>query len=601
MFSEDYLQESDIKAIEEYVTSPQKRMYLVHPTIYMGIQSRGTGKSTVLQALRSLRIGNMDVPRSVNVFYGANYAGLQLRTMPGTIAGWIRFGLREGRDFVINNAPPRSWPRPYGYETPLSYKNTISTRWGSIFILGSNDRPGMVNSLSITGHVGIDEFRFINDERMVQDLFPAMRGNLALWGGDNPHNMSMTLTSDRPFPGESEFYKDYQKMMSLEQVYRIMELSLVHEQKAYEIYGLKQQLASHEHDLRQKQEIRAELSAKHKELGRLAKSLRFIRGHWYGKDGRIEKKASVFFDTASVFSNAHILTLDYIRRNADDRVMKKPVFRTSMLNLEPEQVEAPFYGAWSPRKHVINGNWDYSTLDEIGIVNPEKPEAFFKAALLLDYDPRAEVDIELDFGDLVTCSVSQTLEMAEGLTELYIGTFEVSQPQTVDSLIDKVNSFLLGHVNRTVNLYVDPSGHYQMDRERLLTYVAKTKKRLGHHHWTYTEHLPKGSTNSLHDIKHTTVNDILREENFLLPKVRVVRETNKALINSIQLTEYKLDVDRKGVKRIYKDKSSEKKISLTDKQDGNTTDHGDHFDIKLQTKYGHLIEARRSGYDPAFL
>ena len=169
--------------------------------------------------MRSLRIAQ-SVPQSMNIFYGPTFVSLQMRLLPGLLAGWAEFGWLEGRDWVRNVEPPKSWPRPHAY-IPLSYKNTISTKTGSIFLLGSNDRPGMVNSLSITGHVGIDEARFLDYERMRQDLFPAVRGSLVPWP-NNPHCKSWTITTDQPFPeDEADWVEEYKARMNPDQIYLI--------------------------------------------------------------------------------------------------------------------------------------------------------------------------------------------------------------------------------------------------------------------------------------------------------------------------------------------------------------------------------------------
>ena len=92
-------------------------------------------------------------------------------------------GLLEGRDFVKNTAPPSNFAKSQ-YQ-PLNYKNVITHKSGHSFIIASNDRPGLVNSLSITGGIFVDECRFINGELMKQDLYPAIRGK-NVWGKNNP-------------------------------------------------------------------------------------------------------------------------------------------------------------------------------------------------------------------------------------------------------------------------------------------------------------------------------------------------------------------------------------------------------------------------------
>lgn len=564
--SKELLDNRELDVVSEYLTSPQLRAYLIHPQIYVGKHSRGTGKTNRIQALRTCRTGFFDVPGSVNVFYGMTFIGLQMRTLPGTLAGWKSFGIIEGRDWVKNVEPPRSWPKPHDYE-PLTYKNTISTKSGSIYILGSNDRPGLVNSLSITGHVSIDEFRFINHERMVQDLFPAIRGNTKFWDKNNPHLFSMTITGDQPFlEDDADWIDDYQKLMKLEQIYLIAQASIKVEKVKRKILQVKKKLKT-----AKLYKDRVELIQKINTLTlTYNKKLRYLN---------IARLKSTYYDTGSALTNIHVLKKDYLLRNADPNVVKKLIFKTSFLNLKPDEVENKFYAQLASR-HFTQGNFDYDKLDLLYIDD----KFVIDAIQIRDYDPNRPVDIEFDYGDMCSCSVSQTF----GREERYIATFEVVLPLDIDDLVTIVNNFLRHHKYKVINLYKDPSGNYAKNRKKQV-YGLQTINAFKAYGWHVVDRCPEGSINPEHSAKHQLISIILKETNPRFPIVRIIHETNSNLTSSLKKAPLLMKINnRYGTKEITKDKSSEKNTALDDKPDS-TTDHSDHFDVKLWHKYNHLL------------
>jgi len=562
------LTESDISDKLMYLSSPQIRAYILHPQIYVGKQSRGTGKSTRIQAIRSMRIAK-DVPQSVNVFYGASYIGLQLRTLPGTISGWNHFGWQEGEenDYVINREPPKNWPKPHDY-APLSYKNTISTKSGSIFILGSNDRPGLVNSLSITGGVFIDEFRFIDLERMQQDLNAAIRGNTLYWK-NNPHLFSMTITTDQPFPDEDAYtyLEDFKTKMNIEQTYLIAITSTKVEHVKAKIFELKKKLNT-AYTFEDKAEIINKIATMQETLNRKQFYLDKIR------------QGSVYFDEAGALSNIHVLGKDYLTRNADSRFTSKLIFRTSFLDIKPDEVESKFYTHFSKR-HIINGDFSktYEYFDEHGI----DPTFQMNSSYIKDCDPNRELDVEFDFGDMCTASVSQTF----GREERYLATFEVLLPLDIDDLVSLICTFFKYHQNKKINVYKDPSGNYNKNKKQQ-TYGPLTILSLQQNKWHAIDCVPEGSINPSHDAKHQLLSSILKENNANYPIVRIIKETNLNLISSIKRAPMLVVIRKDGTKEIVKDKSSERTVKLIDKP-SLTTDHSDHFDIKLWHKYQHLL------------
>ena len=567
---------------EKYLTRLQERAYLIHPRTYVGLASRGEGKSSHIHAIRAKRIAET-VPQSVNVWYGPTLIGLQLRMVSAIMDGWKSLGWIENRDWVKNVEPPAHWPRPHGF-VPLTYKNTVSTRTGAIYVLGSNDRPGMVNSLSITGHVGIDEARFLNAERMQQDLFPAIRGRTTYWP-NNPHVKSMTITSDMPFEDDDASWLDaYQLMVNKTQIALIALVSLAVEKVKMLLMDAKIELQKTE-SWSESEKIKERIGYIEQELGQKQSKLDKLRlgkplpGGGYS--------GSTFVDGSSALGNMSVLGEDYVVNNANTFLAqgKPEIFKTSFLNIKSNEVANKFYARFKEKVHVIDGNWSYE-IDEKGI-----GDWTVTSDLILDCNPNAPLEIEIDFGDMCSCSVSQL----NGNTELYIASFEVYAPMDEADLIEKVSAFFVHHTNKSIRVYYDPSGNSMKNKIGSNTFGASVMQALRDNGWVPMLMTPDGTFNPSHNQKYMLVNKILKDNESLMPQVRIIRETNRALISSIKKAPRKVDYLSDNQKVIRKDKSSEKKTPLSNKAE-NTTDHSDHFDIKMWHKYKHLLPNNRNSF-----
>jgi len=563
MFTGNYSNEKTIR-----LNKPQKRVYFVNPHWYVGIFSRGVGKSYYLQAIRSMTTAQR-IPGGISCFYNATYIGAQQRTVSKTIAGWKSLGWEEGKDFVKNIKPPDKFDKNIEFE-PLTWKNTISTKNGHVFVIGSNDRPGLVNSFSFAGGIFVDECRYIDEPQMKEDLYPAIRSN-NIWGDNNPFFLQRTYTSDMPFiTDESDWLFDFNKLMNPEQIRLIVAVAIEVEKLKFQAYQYSKNLKESDnydeksHLINLIDEINIDISLTNSYLDK-------IRSNYNGKK-------STYFDTGSFISNINVLRKNYFFDNFN---RKKPLIsKVSFLNIKPEETENKFYSSLT-KKHFITGTFDYDILDN-GI--PDSHDILMLHAFhILNYSKHIPVDVEFDFGDMCSCSISQTF----GNEERYIGSFEVVFPDDIEDLVDIVNNFLLGHYDRRVFIYKDPSGNYMRNKKKQV-YGQMVINRFKHHNWNVYDMCPIGSINPEHSAKHQLINMILSEKYPTFPKIRIIRETNKNLESSIKKAPALLVINNKGLKYITKDKSSEKELKLADKPE-HSTDHSDHFDIKLWHKYNHLL------------
>ncbi len=245
--------------------------------------------------------------------------------------------------------------------------------------------------------------------------------------------------------------------------------------------------------------------------------------------------------------------------------------------LKPAEVTNKYYPNFR-KHHTVNGSFS-SAIDNQGI-----GEVDLHSIHIEDCNPDMPLDIEMDFGDMCSCAVSQT----HGREERYIASFEVLTPLDEKDLIKIVSTFFKFHRNREIHVYKDPSGNAMQNKAKNNTFGASILEELRANNWFPIDETPIGSSNAPHNSKYKLIAKILREDDYRYPTVRIIRFTCENLISSIQLAPRIVKYYSDGVKEIHKDKSSEAKLELN-KKPGFSTDHSDHFDIKLWHKYHHLL------------
>lgn len=146
--------------------APQREKYLEG--------GRGLGKSTAIAYEISEVIRSM--PRSNNFIVGSTYQQILTRTLPSTIAGLERLGLRKDVHYFVGKRAPRKlgWEEPY--QPPLNYERSIHFYTGAVYSLFSQDRPGSGRGQNTDSGVG-DEMQLLEEEKLQVDVLATMRGS----------------------------------------------------------------------------------------------------------------------------------------------------------------------------------------------------------------------------------------------------------------------------------------------------------------------------------------------------------------------------------------------------------------------------------------
>jgi len=504
---------------------PKMLADLMQPKNLFMVLGRGTGKTTDILAERTMDIC-YDMPGCYIAIVGDTYTNLLKNVVPSLIEGWNRKGWVEGQHYVVDQPPPKHWKRPY--KAPQTYKHTISTFLGNFFNYISMDTPssGAGNSYQ---HITGDETKYL-EKKKIDRLFPALRGDSTIFG-HSPFFLGATFTTDYPnviMPGEYDWIMDREKSMNVEHIRALLSVSM-------------ELNKAHADWIRYKRKRNTTLAKKTENL------IRRLRVKWYAL-----RMDSTFFYVVSSFANLNILRLNYFETALESLGVEE--FNTSVLSMPP-QVEAgqKFYVGFDEERHVYD---DGLILDFYKRYNTGD-DAKTTSAALKYCDPGKPLELGIDFGDMISMVIGQT----KGRDVFVLKNIYTLAPEGSRELADKFLSFFEDHRNKRVILYYDRSGNQYSKVGR--DWATEIKN--------FIEKNPDGSSTGwsvmLMNRNQQTIyqeeefklcKNIFQENYKRLPRVQIDKYQCRELISSMNVAKQIIKSDKKGAKRIHKDKSSEK-------------------------------------------
>jgi hypothetical protein len=513
-----------------YLNIPQLQCILVDPKELYAHMGRGLGKSTeIIAHLTANRV--YDMPRAGFLLMGRTYKQILTKTLPATVDGWNKRGFVEGVHYVIGEKPP--WDvKAYG-APQKDYTHFISFYTGTGFHLGSQDRPGLVNSLTVWGIFG-DESKLLLEERFKEDAMPTLRGNLNAFK-DNPHNRSVVLTSSMPPLPDGQWLYEMEKRMNEKKIRAILNLSWYVEQ----------------------------LKVDYNEAGeffkpRIARKIKFFAqklNKW-----RLDKDGQVMYIEASSLANLHILRPDYILQQQD---ILKGKFRTEILNLKPKRGESLFYANLAPRHYYTDFNYNY--LGRFNHKNIAENDNCQGDNDLLKTNP---LIIGMDFGPNFNCIV--TAQKIESLREIrFLKNHWVKSPKIIDHVCQDWCDYYHTHPKRELLFYYDNTGNNRQANSDL-TFAQQAARIFRKNGWEVTQKTI-GGANPQHDKKYLLWNLMLLEQDKILYKVRINESNASDLKHSMEFAPAKEGSNGE----VKKDKSSEKKASIPDEEATHLSDAAD--------------------------
>jgi hypothetical protein len=499
---------------ELYLNKIQQLAMFLNPWELTLLLGRGTGKS----AVHAFRVHEVvtHMPRCTFGLVGPTYINLMERTIPPMRRylqehyGWI-----EDIHYVMFRRPPDDWAKPY---IPLDeHKHAISFYNGTVGVLGSLDRAGILNSLSLQ-YYGIDEARFSEYERITKDLMPAVRGELKQF--QHCHLLyGRTITSDLPYMEDgAEWLYKIESRMNKEQINLIFHL-------AYKVNYLARKMIAAGTDVKAIDKIKHEMCEWQKMLN-------------------AARKHSTFFAITSSLINIDVLGIDYFLHNSDPEINPKHIFRTSFLSIKPLSVEDMFYGQLK-QKHFYRATYNYEYIDAFYSEQNSFPPSggqrgVKKTTCLRDTDIISDMPLYagLDFGNMNSLVIAQrthALSFEEGMGEVKIvKEFYVLSPDILDDLANAFCDYYEPHRKKVLYLYYDRSGNNRMANSRN-TYAEHFQSALRSRGWI-VQLMSMTQGNIPHDTKWLLVNDMLSENDTKrYPVIRINEDNCKCLKSSLNM------------------------------------------------------------------
>jgi hypothetical protein len=399
---------------------------LIQANEEFAVWGRGTGKSEGLIAPRTFVLMN-EMPRSLGGLVAATYQQHLTRTLPAIVRGWESLGLKRDRDWFIGRTAPKNWGWDLPYFMPLKTEYFIHFRTGAGIVLISQDRPGSGNGLSLDWVAG-DEAKFLNKDRLDNEVMPAMRGNFDKFGHLSVHQ-SVLFATDMPTMPSGEWILEKEHEMNQNRIDLIV---FIQQQLHTKFEALKSGTLSEETYRRYEQECSS-----------LMKELNLVR------KGNPENgvDSSIYYSEAGSIENVEVLQASWFKKQ--QRNLSKDSFDSSILNLRRKKVRNSFYPSLSEAVHAYT-EYNYEFLqsknhdfEELEVVDSRQD---------LDCDPKTPLEIAMDYGGSFNCIVTG---QRWPFDFRFINNFHVDYPKKIKDVVLLFKQYYQHHECKVVTFYYD--------------------------------------------------------------------------------------------------------------------------------------------------
>lgn len=408
-----------------YLNPPQQRSARIQANEEYAVWGRGTGKSEGLIAPRTIVL-MQSMPRSLGGLVAATYQQHLTRTLPAIVRGWERMGYKRDRDFFIGKVAPKNWGWDLPYFMPLKTEYFIHFSSGAGIVLISQDRPGSANGLSLDWIAG-DEAKFLNKDRIDNEVLPAMRGNFDKFGHLSTYQ-SVLFATDMPTTPSGEWILEKEKEMDPSRIELIEYVQGQIHNYAIKLRGELTELTRIEYE---------------KRMRRLQFELNLIRRGNPDKD----IPSSIFYSEASSLENIEILRPSWF--NKQKRNLAPHRFDSSILNLKRRKIKNGFYPSLDEKKHAYS-EYDYDFIDSLQH-NFEQLE-MVDSRQDMDCDPTNELEIAMDYGGSFNCIV---VGQDWPTDYRFLNEFHVEAPQKIKDVVEKFKEYYQHHKAKIVRFYYD--------------------------------------------------------------------------------------------------------------------------------------------------
>ena len=495
---------------------------LVAPKNLFFIGGRGTAKTTDILAERSIKIG-ADMPGAYFAWMADTYTNALDNILPGLVEGWKRKGWKEGVDFVKDQPPPAHFKLPY--KQPLTYKHTISTRYGNFYNLVSMDVPASAAGNSYQHEFG-DETKYL-DFKKVKKLMPALRGYPEF--GHSVFYRGMSFTTDMPniLEGDYDWILEREEDMNVQQIKDVLNVAITLNKVKCELYNA----------IRDNDYTKAKLLQK-----------QYYR--WLVSWTRTRKGSSLFYMVSS-FANADILTPGYFADSLESLGIEE--FKASVITLKPTLKKGEKFYISLTDEHFYDDGIVSSYYDKYNIGDSVDPTSL--ALRYIDHD--RELDAGVDFGDMCSMVTGQDL----GKEVRLLKNFFTLAPESSKELGAQFVNFFKHHKRKVLNMYYDRSGNqYSKLRRDWATELADAiEYQNGISTGWKVNLMSKNQATILQEEEYQLMKNMLGGYEEGLPTILIDKFGCRELKSSMESAKIKVKKNsRTGSKTIHKDKSSEK-------------------------------------------
>jgi hypothetical protein len=498
------------------LNTAQLRSVLNPARLQIDLMSRGTGKSTSI-GFKVQQLAH-DCPRSKNLFVGRTFAQLQQRTLPPVMAELERLGYKKDVHYWLGKRPDKRLNIPEPHEPLLHYENTMVWYTGTVFMLVSQDRPGLARGINADAAIA-DEAITLKRDHIDQEILPSIRANLGKY--KSPIHHSVHFLSSKPIGHAGAWLLDYGKYYEEDGMnYQEKQRALV--QVMIEFLNVKA-------------DNRAQMQKCWDEIRVLTMALkRYVK---------ITPQGSIFYNEGHVFENIHNLGIAYVKNL--QRTMTEISFLVEVLNLTMTKIDGGFYASFDEDTHC--DEWfDYGFLDKynydwatIKAMNDCRADNYLKNDRLF---------IGCDYNSAINTVVVGQPGLGNEiriLNAIYVETPLLSQ-HCAQAFCD----YYAHHNEKKVTFFYNHTA-IPKDASRGYTHASEWVRILRKNKWQVTEKY-LGQEKS-HDWRYQHFNKMFREEEPTYPRVRFFKSRCEPLLRSLMLAQTK-----QGPSGFEKDKSSEK-------------------------------------------
>lgn len=512
----------DNRASLVYATWIRMVVDLIAPKDLWLILGRASQKTSDVLAERFIDVC-YDMPGAYFAIVSDTYVNAKKNIVDALFEGLERKGWIRGIHYVIDEAPPAHFAKPY--KNPQQYKHTISIFNGCFVNLISMDQASGAAGNSYQ-HIFGDETKYLPFDK-IKKLTPALRGYLKF--ANSVYYRGKTFTTDMPniSEGEHDWILDRATEMDSERCELALQIGLV----------------LNELRIEKMNEERAGNALKVKNL---TKSIERWEKRWVKA-----RKGLTFFKVLSSYVNADFLNVDWYKDILDDLGIEE--YKTSIGGFPNKLKKGERFYVNLGEHHFYNDgiNTDFYknySLDEEWKESSQAQKYIFHSK---------PIDMGVDFGNMCSMVTGQ-----ENNNTVYLfKEFFTVPPHGIRDLANKFLEFYKDHKTKKINLYYDRSGnsYEQIGRDMAtelkgyLEYnIDGTKTG-----WTVTL-MSKGQATIYQQEEYNLMKNIMLGNNSKLPRLKICVFGCKHLKVSMENAKTLEHIDKKGKKSIHKDKGSER-------------------------------------------